>query len=118
MKAEAGVQIRFSALYYKSVAISFVTGFCFYWHNSMRIIFALIVAVISNSEIIAQTLSSGYIINLKRDTIHGFIADRTDKEMAINIKFTKEKDGSGLTKYAPAELLGMGFDNARVFERF
>ncbi|HRI80625.1 MAG TPA: hypothetical protein PLR06_13925, partial [Cyclobacteriaceae bacterium] len=84
----------------------------------MRISLAFIITIISISGSIAQTFSPGYIIDLKHDTIHGFVADRIDRELVTQIEFSKEKNGSGLTPYTPLDLLGFGFDNGRVFERF
>ncbi|QED37513.1 hypothetical protein FK178_07155 [Antarcticibacterium arcticum] len=57
----------------------------------------------------------GYIIAAEKDTISGFILERTDAEMARSIKFKKDIESSPRI-YKAEEITGFGFDNGRVYE--
>lgn len=71
-----------------------------------------------NCPLIAQKLSSGFIVTLEKDTIKGFLMDGTDGELSSKITFKMTKQGSDKIEYQPSDLLGFGFDNGRIFRRF
>lgn len=65
----------------------------------------------------AQKLSKGYIVDLKKDTVKGYIIDRTDSELSSTIQFKKGKKDRDLFRYSTSDLLGFGFNYGRTFER-
>jgi len=68
-------------------------------------------------HLFSQNLKEGYIINMQHDTVHGFIKENPDEELAKSLSFAKENDNSQLVKYTPAQLTGFGFSNGRIFEK-
>ncbi|MFZ4523066.1 MAG: hypothetical protein ACOYNC_15255 [Bacteroidales bacterium] len=65
----------------------------------------------------AQTAAKGYIVKVNRDTVHGFILDKTDTDLSPGIIFKTGKKEKTTTHYTTADLLGFGFDYGRAFER-
>ena len=66
--------------------------------------------------ITAQTSwEPGYIIFAEKDTIPGFILERTDAEMAHGIKFKRDEETKPRV-YNAEELAGFGLKNGRIYE--
>lgn len=83
----------------------------------MKFYFFLILSLVAITEIVAQSiLEPGYIITKEKDTLHGFILEKTDAELAEKVLFKPDKN-SVLKTYKSNELLGFGFDQGRVFEQ-
>lgn len=59
--------------------------------------------------------NEGYIITLEQDTISGLIYERSDAELAKQVKF-KRSGEDVVRKFRPSDLLGFGI-NGRNFER-
>lgn len=65
---------------------------------------------------IAQnTFEPGYIISLEKDSIKGFILNRSDAELAKGISYRKNQNAI-IQKFTPDKLKGFGFDTQRNFE--
>lgn len=70
-----------------------------------------------NSVIVAQEkFEPAYVVDLKMDTIKGFIKEETDAQLAKRISFKKNLEASA-KEYTANELLGFGFDSGRIFKR-
>jgi len=64
-----------------------------------------------------QNYNSGYIIDSKKDTIHGFILDQIDEEMGLKIEFKNDLSDLSSELYYSSDIHEFGFDNGRVFEQ-
>lgn len=63
---------------------------------------------------LAQEYEPGYIINLEKDTIKGYIIEKTDEELATGIWFKRNKNEYPEI-YKPKDLEEFGFNRGRVF---
>lgn len=79
------------------------------------ILFILSIAAIPFASA-QDTFVPGFIITEEQDTINGYLLEKTDAELARKVIFKREKKGISKT-YKPAELLGFGFDNSRIFRK-
>ena len=84
--------------------------------KSLYCISILMLAILS-IDIQAQTPDKGFIVKLDRDTIQGYIIDKTDSDLGFKIEFKTEKKDKNVILYSTADLLGFGFEYGRVFER-
>jgi hypothetical protein len=64
-----------------------------------------------------NALVSGYIVMLNKDTIHGLILDKTDTDLR-ELVFFKKNAADSLKSFSSTQLLGFGFENGRIFEKF
>ena len=62
-----------------------------------------------------NTWEPGYIIHMEKDSVGGFILERTDAEMAHSIKFKKDS-AKEFQVYKAGEIAGFGFINGRIYE--
>jgi len=79
--------------------------------------FLLLLLTFLSYAVQAQIPHKGYIVNLKKDTIQGYIIDKTDHDLSSKIEFKKESKDGNLIQYSIKDLLGFGFNYGRVFER-
>ncbi|HNW76061.1 MAG TPA: hypothetical protein PKJ28_04170 [Bacteroidales bacterium] len=78
-------------------------------------LFFLLFSFVFLSNLEAQKSVPGYIVTTERDTVRGFITDRTDYELGKEVLFKSEQNGPAV-KYDPSALAGFGFDYKRIFE--
>lgn len=83
----------------------------------MKLSFFLLIGLISFQCLGQSSYEAGYIILQNRDTVNGFILEAPDGQLARKIKFKTNKNASA-SIYRSKELVGFGFNNGRVFERF
>ena len=80
--------------------------------------FAVYFLVFSNSVLLAQVeYKPGYMVNLKSDTLRGFIQEKTDSHLAESVNFKTSLQASNSREYFPDELLAFGFESGRNFKR-
>lgn len=83
----------------------------------MKFYFFLFFSVVAISNIVAQSsFEPAYYITQDKDTIRGFILEKTDAELARNFQFRADKN-SVVKTYRPDEIPGFGFANGRVFQQ-
>lgn len=83
----------------------------------MKFYLFLILSLVAISEIVAQSsFEPAYIITKENDTIHGYILEKTDAELARKIQFKADKN-SAIKTYRSYELSGFGFDHGRDFQQ-
>ena len=59
----------------------------------------------------------GYIINLEKDTVKGYLLDNIDSKLAFSTKFKAITLNSSGYTVTPSDILGFGFHNGRTFVR-
>ena len=65
----------------------------------------------------AQSYKKGFIIKGDKDTIHGYIEDKTDTGLDTVISFSNTGGKGQEVKFTAKDLSGFGFLNGRIFER-
>jgi len=79
---------------------------------------ALSFLVFGNSILFAQVeYKPGYIVDLKSDTLRGFIKEETDAHLAERVNFRTSLQASTSKEFTPEELVAFGFENGRNFKR-
>lgn len=61
-------------------------------------------------------LSPGYIITSKSETIHGWLADESDRKLSKRVYFYSENSNTSGAKYMPGEIQGFGYETGRIFK--
>lgn len=93
----------------------FYCNFISFIFSMVKNIIVLLFGFFSLTVAAQTSWEPGYILLAEKDTISGFILERTDAEMALGIKFKM----AGETKhriYNAEELTGFGLENGRVYE--
>lgn len=82
-----------------------------------KIILLLLIILLGQSLYSQDKYNSGFVVTLKKDTIDGFILNKTDSELAYKISFKRNVLDETAIQYNSNELLRFGFYTGRVFER-
>lgn len=83
----------------------------------MKFYFFTILSLVAIFKIAAQSkLEPGYVITVEKDTLRGFIMEKTDAELAEKVSFKPDKNAV-LRTYKADELLRFGFNYGRTFEQ-
>lgn len=86
--------------------------------KTSSIFLLLSAAVLLPIQVFSQLLKKGYVITEQQDTLHGFIKEKPDEDLAQYVSFSKVNDPSQLEDFASFRLNGFGFDNGRIFKKF
>ena len=72
---------------------------------SMRVVLIFLVFLCLSHMVQAQhSVVKGYVVTVNKDTLSGFIQDKTDKELVMKVNFYSVKAQPAKT-YSPAEII-------------
>lgn len=84
---------------------------------SMRVVLIFLVFLCLSHMVQAQhSVVKGYVVTVNKDTLSGFIQDKMDKELILEVNFFSDKSQPSKT-YSPSQIIEFGMGN-RIFRRF